>query len=301
MPKKNKILITGSSGMLGVDLCQELGGDYEVHGTDMVHSPLSMVHGFVKGDITKPKSIADIVDRIKPDVVIHAAAWTDVDGCELDSKKAYRINSEGTKNVALACRAANTPLIYISTDFVFDGKKKRPYKEADRPHPVSVYGDSKYKGEIYIKKLLTKYYILRTSWLHGKNGRNFVDIILDKAKKEDRLKVVDDQVGSPTYTKDLAKTIYILLEKIFSQYAVCNMQYGIYHVSNGGSTSWCEYAKEILRVSGSNTEVAPISSGELGRPAKRPTMSVLDNSKFKKFTGYKMRGWKSALKEYLSS
>ena len=236
MPQKNRILITGSSGMLGADLCQELEKDYEVYGADLVHRTSytcppkperrrRIVHRFIKGDITNRKSVANIVYRIKPDIVIHAAAWTDVDGCELNKKKAYKINSEGTKNVALACRTANAPLIYISTDFVFDGKKNRPYAEADRPNPISVYGGSKYKGEIYIKRILRRYYILRTSWLYGRNGRNFVDIIIDKAKKERALKVVNDQIGSPTYTKDLAKAIHAFLDRIFTKYEVRSTKY----------------------------------------------------------------------------
>lgn len=278
--------------MLGADLCQKLEGDYEVYGTDIVQRTAYTVHRFVKGDITEPKSIAHVINMIKPDIVIHAAAWTDVDGCELDSKKAYRINSEGTKNIALACWAAKAPLIYISTDFVFDGKKKGTYTETDKPNPISVYGDSKYKGEIYIKRILAKYYILRTSWLYGKNGRNFVDIILKKAKMEKALKVVNDQVGSPTYTKDLAKAIHALLKRVKG--------YGTYHISNSGSVSWYEYAKEILKVANIKIPVTPISSFELARPAKRPAMSVLDNSKFIKFTHYRMRPWKKALAEYLS-
>jgi len=303
MPQSNKILIIGSSGMLGADLCQELAKDYEVYGTDIVHSPWSMVHGFVRGDITDRKSIADIVDKIKPDIVIHAAAWTDVDGCELDSKKAYRINSEGTRNVAHVCRASDAIPIYISTDFVFDGRKKAPYKETDKTNPISVYGESKFKGEEVIKAILKRYYILRTSWLYGKHGKNFVDVILEKAKRKKALKVVNDQVGSPTYTKDLSKAIHVLLNKIFTAYSLELTAYGIYHVSNSGSVSWFEYAKEILRVRGQGLrvkEIIPISSEELARPAKRPAMSMLDNTKFTKFTHYRMRPWKDALAEYLA-
>ncbi|MDD5136424.1 MAG: sugar nucleotide-binding protein, partial [Candidatus Omnitrophica bacterium] len=159
----------------------------------------------------------------------------------------------------------------------------------------------KLESEEAVKKVLKDYFILRTSWLYGKNGKNFVDAILDKAKKETLLKVVDDQVGSPTYTKDFAKAIHVLLDRAVARSPGRQVTgSGIYHVSNSGSVSWYEYAKEILRLSGSDTKILAISSEELGRPAKRPAMSVLDNSKFTAFTGYKMRPWTAALNEYLS-
>lgn len=300
MPKRNKILITGSSGMLGVDLCQELAESYELYGLDIVHSPQSIVHGFKKGDISDKNNISDIVEEIKPEFVIHTAAMTDVDGCELAKEKAYKINAEGAGNVAASCNKAGAVLIHISTDFVFDGKKNSPYKETDGTNPLSVYGDSKLKGEEAVKKELSNFFILRTSWLYGKHGKNFVDTIIAKAKTEKALKVVDDQVGSPTYTKDLAKAICRLLDIVVHSPQSTVHGYGIYHVSNLGSTSWYGYAKEILRLAGSRTEVIPISSEELNRPAKRPAMSILDNSKFCGFTGYKLRNWKDALKEYLS-
>jgi dTDP-4-dehydrorhamnose reductase len=313
MPTKRKILITGSSGMLGIDLCKELRHSYDVIGADIVGSRKLGVGSweFKKADITNKKNIEAIVKKIRPYIVIHAAAMTDVDGCELDPKRAYKINSIGAKNVALACKAADATLIYISTDFVFDGKKKKPYKETDKTHPLSIYADSKLKGEEEVKNILKKYYILRTSWLYGKNGKNFVDTIVSKAKNEKVLKVVNDQVGSPTYTIDLAKAICALLDKVFVQrtaysvqrkntkYDVRSTMYGIFHISNSGRVSWYDYAKEILKLAGSKTKVVPISSQKLARPAKRPAMSVLDNSKFIKFTDYRMRKWREALKEYV--
>lgn len=291
MPTKYKILITGSSGMLGVDLCRELGRDFELYGAD-VRRAGGRVQKFYRCDITKKQSILTIVKKIKPDIIIHTAAMTNVDGCELNPKKAYKINSLGTNNVVSACKAVDAVLIYISTDFVFDGKKKKPYIETDKPHSLGVYADSKLKGENAVKKILKKYFIIRTSWLFGKHGQNFVDTILKLAKKENCLKVVNDQVGSPTYTKDLAKAIHVLIDKIYSGT-------GIYHVSNSGSISWFDYAREILRLKNMHTKIVPISSKELDRPAKRPAMSVLDNSKFIKYTGYRMRNWQEALKEYV--
>ena len=278
--------------MLGTDLISELKKDYEIYGADIAKSSVHHDTVFYECDITDKESISKILADAKPDVCIHSAAYTDVDGCELNKTKAYKINSEAAQNVALACKESGLALVYISTDFVFDGKKESPYKEDDKPAPLSVYGDSKLKGEDLIKKELERYFILRTSWLYGKYGKNFVDTILAKAKTEKVLKVVSDQAGSPTYTKDLAEAIHKLLGKVNG--------YGIYHVSNSGSVSWYEYAKEIVRLAGLETKVVPISSEELARPAKRPAMSILDNSKFIKFTDFKMRDWKSALKDYLS-
>lgn len=287
--------------MLGADLWQELGKDYEIYGLDIVQPTAYSVQRFYQGNITDRKHVQEIILKTRPDVVIHTAAWTDVDGCEFDKGRAYKVNSEGTENVALACRKIDAMLIYISTDFVFDGRKKKPYKETDKPNPINIYAGSKLKGEEAIRKILKKYFILRTSWLYGRYGKNFVDMILEKTKREKRLKVVDDQVGSPTYTKDLAKAIHVLLDKIFTPYAARRTQYGIYHISNSGSVSWYEYAKQILKLVKSETRVIPISSEELARPARRPAMSVLDNSKFIRYIGYKMRDWREALKEYLKN
>ena len=296
---RQRVLIIGSSGMLGIDLSQGLYHDHEVFGADLIRRSAFAIRGFYKLDVTKKQNVSAVIKNLNPDVVIHAAAWTDVDGCELDPKKAYKINTEGAKNVALACKAADAALIYLSTDFVFDGRRKHPYRETDRTNPLSVYADSKLKGELAVKRILKKYIILRTSWLYGKHGKNFVDTIIKKAKTEKVLKVVDDQVGSPTYTKDLVKAIHALLGKIVGSRAGFNLPYGTYHVSNSNSVSWYDYAKEILKLEKSQTKVVPISSKELDRPAKRPKMSVLDNSKFIKLTGSKMRNWQEALKEYV--
>lgn len=299
MPTKYKVLITGSSGMLGIDLSRELKKDYDVSGADLIQNNLSAVTAFHKCDIVDCKSIKAVVAKVMPDIVVHAAAWTDVDGCELDKNKAYKVNSEGTRNIAMACKDLEAVLFYISTDFIFDGKKSTPYEEGDKPRAISIYGDSKLKGEHYISKLLKKYFIIRTGWLYGKNGKNFVDTILAKSKKEKMLKVVNDQVGSPTYTKDLAKAIHVMLDKVLKGPGTTDQGPDIYHVSNSGSVSWYDYAKEILKFAKSDTKVEPISSAESSRPARRPAMSALDNSKFVKFTGYKMRNWKDALKEYI--
>jgi len=290
-----RILITGSEGMLGIELSRELRGSYDVFGTDIFRVQKSELRGqkYFGCDITDRKGIAALLKKVNPDIVVHTAAWTDVDGCELDRKKAYRINTDGTKNVALACKSIDAILVYISTDFVFDGKKNKPYKERDKASPLGVYADSKLKGEVEVKKTLKRYFILRSSWLYGKHGKNFVDTVIVKAEKAGILKIVNDQVGSPTYTKDLASAIRALIDKRIKDF-------GVYHVSNSGRVSWYRYAKEIVRISGIKAKILPISSKELARPARRPSMSVMDNSKFAKVSGYKMRGWKSALQEYLN-
>jgi dTDP-4-dehydrorhamnose reductase len=301
MPQRYKILITGSNGMLGTDLCQELEQDYELYGLDVEENPLSAACNFEKGDITDKINVLGIINRIKPDLAIHTAAMTDVDGCERDKDAAYLINTTGTGNVAFACERTGAIMVYISTDFVFDGKKKAPYREDDKPGPLSIYGDSKLKGEEAVAKHLKKHFILRTSWLYGKHGKNFVDTIIAKAKAEKILKVVDDQAGSPTYTKDLAKAIHAFLNKIFMKYKTKDTGYGIYHVSNSGSASWYEYAKQALTLAGEKAKVLSISSKELDRPAVRPAISVLDNTKFTGFTGHRLRNWKEALEEYIIS
>jgi len=280
--------------MLGCDLSKELAGKYDLSGIDLSENGRIEGGNFYKCDLVNEEQTAETIVKIAPGVVIHAAAMTDVDGCEKDPEKAYALNVKATGNVCLACKNINAILIYISTDFVYDGKKGSPYFENDAASPLSVYGESKLKGEDEVRETVDKFFIVRTSWLYGKNGRNFVDIIRKKAATEKELKVVDDQVGSPTYTVDLAKALRVLIDKANAK------GYGVYHVSNSGSVSWYEYTKEILKLIGSETKVRPISSKELNRPAVRPAMSVLDNSKFVNFTSYRMRNWKDALREYIS-
>jgi dTDP-4-dehydrorhamnose reductase len=298
-----KVLITGSSGMLGTDLCRELSGVYDVYGADIAagRGILDAGKSFAC-DITDKDNVFDVVAKARPEVVIHTAAWTDVDGCEKDKEKAFNINTAGAKNVALACRESGAVMVYISTDFVFDGKKSGPYKESDKTCPLNIYAGSKLGGEEAIRDVLKEHFILRTSWLYGKRGKNFVDTIIENAGSGKELRVVSDQAGSPTYTADLAGAIGALLVKIFAQDGQDREKgYGVYHISNSGSVSWYEYAKTILDLIGSSVKVAAITSEELGRPALRPAMSTLDTSKFSRFTGFKARDWKSALKEYIKS
>lgn len=291
-----KILITGSSGMLGQALCQELSDKYEVTGIDIVKSTTNDQRPttFIECDIADREKTVTEIASVKPDMVIHTAAYTDVDGCEENPEKAHRVNVLGTETIALACRKCGAFLYYISTDFVFDGEKKSAYIESDRPNPINIYGKSKLDGERFVQSILKKIVIVRSSWLFGKGGRNFVDTLLNKAKSEKRIEVVNDQFGSPTYTKDLARAISRLVGST-------ERLSGIYHITNSGSCSWYEFAKEILKVKAIKGAVLePATSGDINRPARRPKMSILEDRRYQEVTGEKLRPWQDALWEYLS-
>jgi len=295
---KTKILVTGSSGMLGIDLTLLLRRTYDVIGIDIVKSnnPDCGAEDFIMCDITDRQAVVDTIKKSNADIVLHTAAWTDVDGCELDKENAMKINAEGTHNIALGCKEINATMFYISSDFVFDGTKKEPYIEEDESNPLNIYGLSKLKGEESVQKEFGRYFIVRTSWLFGKNGENFVDIILDKAERKKELRIVMDQFGSPTFTKDLSAA----LEKLISFSLKDKALGGIYHFSNSGSCSWYKYAEEILKIAGrSEAKLLPITSAELDRPATRPPMSVLNIDKYSELCGERPRDWQSALQDYL--
>ena len=290
-----KVLITGISGMLGVDLYQTLRDEHEVVGFDTKEFPSTSFSPppVQQGDTTRIDEVKRAFRELTPDLVVHAAAYTDVDGCEKNPDKAYRVNALGTQNVCLACQDLNVPVMYISTDFIFDGSKNSPYLEFDQPHPISIYGRSKFAGEKYVEILLNRYFVVRTSWLYGHHGRNFVETILKLAKEKEELTVVDDQVGSPTYTRDLSEKIKELLP---------TQLYGIYHITNSGSCSWHGFAREILRLAGiRGVELKPITSEELDRPAPRPRFSVLENYCLRLTLGNSMRDWKEGLRDYMKS
>jgi len=287
---KKRVLVTGACGMLGRAFMRQLSETYAVTGLDLKKDNNAVII-----DITDKRNIIREIKKIKPDVVIHTAAYTNVDGCEENKKDVFNINVTGTQNVALGCNEVNSLLVYISTDFVFDGEKSAPYTEKDTPNPISVYGKSKLEGERCIGEILNKFTIVRSSWIFGKYGANFVDAILQKAEKEKEIKVVAGQVGSPTYVEDLAGAIIKLMECIIDRPTG-----GIYHITNSGSTSWDNYAREILRYSDiSNVKINSITANELARPAKRPKMSMLDNSLYQATTGNGMRNYREALKEYI--
>jgi len=293
-----RILVTGSSGMLGSQLCAALKGKHGIIGIDLAgpRSAETAPGAFHEGSIADSEFVGSVMGEEKPDLVIHAAAWTDVDGCELDPEKAYDINASGTEMIARqAAAGGKIPVVLISTDFVFDGRKGSPYTEEDAPRPLSVYGRTKLEAEKAVQRISPAHAIVRSSWLFGLNGKNFVDTILAKAGETGRLRVVRDQVGSPTSAKDLAAA----LDRLIDAGAVSGRE--IFHVSDSGSCSWYDLAVRVLAEAGGMEDVAvePISSAELGRPAGRPAFSALDCSKYEKVTGHKMRPWEDALKEYI--
>lgn len=294
-----KVLITGSGGMLGRDLRGVLDGSCEVAGMDLCRGrgEDQVPFSFTRASINDTGAVKEIFAKERPGLIIHTAAWTDVDGCELDHDKAYRVNVEGTAAIAALAEESGIPLIYISTDFVFDGLKTTPYTEEDAPAPINVYGKSKREGEEAVIRTLSRYAILRTSWLYGRFGKNFVDTIAAKLGSGEKIKVVNDQTGCPTYTVDLSLAILRLMESV----GVEGKE--IYHVCGSGSCTWYDFAVKIksLIPGSEGAAVEPVSAAEFARPARRPAYSVLDTSKFESETGFKMRPWDSALEEYCSA
>lgn len=274
-----KILITGAYGMLGSDLRETLK-DHEL-----------LITGSKDLDITDENKVMNYILEKSPEIVINAAAYTAVDNCETDYENAYSVNAIGPKNLAKACNKINIPLIHISTDYVFDGNKRTPLTEEDNLGPKTVYGKTKLEGEKLVQENTKKYFILRTAWLYGIHGKNFVQTMLNLSKKNSELKVVNDQIGSPTYSKDLAIAISELLN---------SDKYGIYHVTNKGEISWYDFSKKIFELSNIKVNVKPVSTEEFPRPAPRPHYSVLSNQKWVKAGFTPMRNYDEALKDYLS-
>jgi len=274
-----KILITGSNGMLGHDLIETLKDSHEL----VLTTSKTL-------DITDKDSTIKCIKENRPDVVINSAAYTDVDGCETNQDLAYAVNGEGVRNLALGCREVDCPLVHVSTDYVFDGTARDPIEEDGEIGPISVYGKSKLKGEEAIEEILDKYFIVRTAWLYGINGKNFPKTMLELAENHPEITVVYDEVGTPTYTPDLAYGISQLIETDY---------YGIYHLTNSGSCSWCEFAKYIFEVAGLDINVVPVTASEFSRPAPRPSYSVLKNKKWIENGFEPLRDYKEAIKEYI--
>ncbi len=277
-----KVIITGVSGMLGHALTATLSQQHKLTGFDLPEL-----------DITDLSAVKKVIAYHQPDLIINAAGYTDVDGCETNVDHAFAVNALGPRILAVVCNELNIPLVHISTDYIFDGASTSPHKESDKPNPQSIYGKSKLLGEQYVRELTNKHYIIRTSWLYGKNGRNFVDTMLRLAQERDEISVVNDQVGSPTYTVDLAQAISEL---------VTEPAYGTYHLTNSGTCSWYEFALEIFKQAGIETvKVKPITTEELNRPAPRPKNSVLDNYIWHLKGKQPLRHYKEALRDYLQS
>ena len=266
------ILVTGANGMLGQDLCPILRSK----GYNVIETDVQTL------DITNSDQVKEVLIKEKPNVVIHCAAYTNVDKAEEDINTARLINKTGTENIAKACKKIDAAMVYISTDYVFDGAGKEPYKPYDKTNPLNNYGLTKLEGEEAVKNNLEKYYICRTSWLYGIHGKNFVETMLSLADKPE-LKVVDDQVGCPTWTVELSNGILKLLS---------GAEFGIYHVCGSGQTSWYNFAKKIFELKGLNVNLKPCRSEEFPRPAKRPHYSVMENNSI-------CRNWEEALEDYM--
>jgi len=273
-----KILVTGANGQLGREVAWQ-GAEHELILTD-----------YDTLDITDSKAVAIFMRDVKPDAVVHCAAYTYVDGAEADFDSAFRVNVVGSQNIATACLQTGAKMVYISTDYVFDGQSQRPYREFDQTNPQSVYGITKLQGEQIVKEIVGRHYIVRTAWLYGE-GNNFVRTMLKLAESNDTLRVVQDQIGTPTSTVDLTNAIFRLL---------VSDAYGTYHGTCQGQCSWYDFACEIFRQSGKNIKVIPVTTNEFLRPARRPAHSVLDNYMLRMTVGDPMRTWQEALAKYLS-
>ncbi|PFG15047.1 dTDP-4-dehydrorhamnose reductase [Bacillus sp. es.036] len=276
------ILVTGSSGQLGYDLVRLLKKE-EVQVIPCSHETL---------DITNSEDVKEYFEQVIPTVVIHCAAYTNVDLSESDIDYTYKVNAIGTRNVTVAAESVGAKIVYLSTDYVFDGESDVPYNEFMPTSPLGIYGQSKLAGENFITSLATKYFIVRTSWIFGSNGNNFVQTMLKLSKEKDTLNVVNDQRGCPTYSIDLANCILNLIKTDY---------YGIYHVSNSGSCTWFEFAVAIFEEARVEIRVNPVSTEEFPRLATRPSYSVLDHMALRLNGMPEMRHWREALRSYLKA
>ena len=243
-----------------------------------------------KYDVTDVEKTINGIHQVGPDVVFHLAARTDVDGCEDDVGGATSVNFQGTWAVALGVEELRRKMVYVSTDYVFDGRSTRPYRESDKANPLSVYGRTKWMGENAVIRTCRHHFIVRTSWLYGRRGRNFVDTIRQKSAQVPRIEAVSDQVGSPTYARDLCRPLWDIAR---------SKHFGLYHVTNSGQCSWFELAQGIVKLTGSRSEVVPIDTATAARRAPRPAYSVLDNREFRSRFGKELRPWQEALKSYI--
>jgi len=276
-----RCLVTGSRGLLGSELVRFLSnhGD-EVVGWDLPDHDITAVEHTING-----------IHGVRPEIIYHLAAWTDVDGCERDKGRAAIVNYQGAWAVALGAAEVGCRLLFISTDYVFDGSRRRPYREKDPPNPLSIYGRTKLMGEQAVLKTCRHSYVVRTSWLYGHNGRNFVGRIVETARRQRQIRVVNDQVGSPTWARDICAPLRLIGS---------SGKYGIYHVTNSGWCTWFDLAAETVRLAGLDCEIVPVASAELGLPAQRPAYSVLDNRNYRRLSGETLRTWQEALRVFLT-
>ncbi len=298
-----KILVTGVNGQLGHDVIIELlKREHIAIGSDITQAYTGIKDGtgittaeYIKMDITDNKQVQPIIEKVCPDAVIHCAAWTNVDGAEEpeNHEKVFAINERGTKNIAQACKALDCKMLYISTDYVFNGQGTEPWQPDDKNYaPLNVYGESKLAGELAVANTIAKYFIVRIAWVFGINGKNFVKTMLNVGKTHDEVRVVNDQIGTPTYTKDLARLLVDMIE---------TEKYGYYHATNeGGYISWYDFTKEIYNQAEMSTKVIPVTTAEYGlSKATRPTNSRLDKRKLVQMGFVELPNWKDALERYL--
>ena len=300
-----KFFVTGVGGQLGHDVMNELlKRGYEGIGSDIQEQYSGVADGsavttapYVSLDITDKAAVEKAITSIKPDAVIHCAAWTAVDMAEDDDKvaKVRAINAGGTQNIADVCKKLDCKMTYISTDYVFDGQGTEPWQPDCKDYkPLNVYGQTKLEGELAVSQTLKKYFIVRIAWVFGKNGKNFIKTMLNVAKTHDKLTVVSDQIGTPTYAEDLAKAIVKIMandERVEHE--------GIYHYSNAGVCSWYDFAVEIVRLSGLNCRVNPVTTAEYPTKTHRPAYSVLDKTKIKHTFGVEVPEWQEALRRMM--
>ena len=293
-----KTLVTGVCGQLGYDVILELTArGLDAVGTDVLPEAVSLPEAisYLQLDITDAEAVSKAVGEFRPDAVIHCAAWTAVDAAEEpeNREKVFAVNAVGTRNLAVACQAVGCKMLYISTDYIFDGQGTEPWQPDCKAYaPLNVYGQSKLAGELAVKELLDKYFIVRIAWVFGKNGKNFVRTMLRVGKTHDTVRVVTDQIGTPTYTPDLARLLVDMIQ---------TDRYGVYHATNeGGFISWYDFTKEIYRQAGLTTQVLPVTTAEYGlSKAKRPFNSRLSKDKLTEQGFNRLPDWKDALNRYL--
>lgn len=288
-----RVLVTGINGQLGYDVVKEL--------QNRNHTPIGVDREDM--DLTSPEQIKECIQNVKPEVIIHCAAYTAVDAAEDNEELCRRVNALAVKDIAECAKELDIPMIYISTDYVFNGKKGietedkmsnkdnyKEYLENDNTNPVNLYGKTKLEGELYVRELLEKYYIVRISWVFGENGNNFIDTMLRLSKDRSELNVIDDQIGSPTYTKDLAPLLVDMIE---------TDKYGIYHATNDGFCSWYEFAREIFNIANIDITVNSILTSQYPTRAARPINSKMSKQKLIDNGFSKLRSWNDALKDYI--
>lgn len=276
-----KVLVTGVKGQLGYDVVNELKKrGHEAVGVDIEEM-----------DITDEESVNRVIREAAPDAVIHCAAYTAVDAAEDNVELCRAVNARGTGNIARVCKALDIPMMYISTDYVFNGQGTRPWEPDDQREPLNIYGQTKYEGELEVEENLKKYFIVRIAWVFGVNGKNFIKTMLNLGKTRDKLSVVADQVGSPTYTFDLARLLVDMIE---------TDKYGRYHATNEGLCSWYEFACEIFKQAGMNVTVEPVTSDQFPVKAKRPMNSRISKDKLIENGFQPLPSWQDALRRYLT-